>query len=188
MLLELSERNVAKRRNAGKSGGKAADGFFALGAAAVVFAGGKFVLDAGIADREPDGRGQGEGFKLEGTAIELEGMRRLTVKRDELVHDANAGAGEIVFGVLAESCELDRVNGMAREIEQGERRGNLDGSRGTEAHAEGNITCNQDICSGQLDASLLESGSDAKRIIAPRFGGPQRTAGEVRFEGLREIF
>ena len=125
MLFQLIEADVAQSANAGKNRGKAADGFFAIRAAAIVFAGGELVLDHGVANHQLDGIGNQEGFKGQRAAIEHQRVVLYAVQGNELVHDADTSSDKFVFRFLAKLRQLDAVRRPAGLIGESQRGGDF---------------------------------------------------------------
>ena len=81
-------------------------GGFAFGSALVVFAAGQRVLHHCVGDYQAEAGGDGGRGVLHGFAIEHDGVAGDAVDGYELIHDAAAGSGEFVFGLLAKEDEL----------------------------------------------------------------------------------
>jgi hypothetical protein len=138
-----------------------------LGAADVVLAAGEFVFHAGIADYQAEGVRQREMTEGQRAAVELEGVTGAGVGGDELVHDAAAGAGEVVFGALAGEGELDPVERVAGEGEEGEADAHFERGGGTDAGAVGDVAGEPEIGARQGEAALFQFDGDAADVVAP---------------------
>jgi len=167
MVFQLSDGDVPESMNIRQDHAQGAYTFFALGTAAVVFAGRKLVLHHGVADHELHSGGQAGQLKIERAAIEQQSKRSFSMTGDELVHDSAVRAHELVLGFLAKLREFGSVDGAAALLEQGETNGYFDGSRGTEACAQGDVAADEKICTVEALPCRLEFIGNAQRIVRP---------------------
>ncbi len=155
MSFQLFEAHVPQGANPRQNFSQAANRFFAIRAAAIVFAGSQLVLDHGIADHQLDGIGNQERFKAQRAAIEHQRVVFLPVQGNELVHDPDARADELVFCFLAELRQSHAVRRPARLTGERQSCRNLDRCRRAESRAHGDFALNKQIRSAKLESSLL---------------------------------
>ena len=110
VLFQLGESYIAERADFWKNLAQGSNGFLAVGATAIVFARGKFVLQHRIADHKCDAGGQLHRLVLERTAIEKQRMRSAALASYKLIHDAAPRADEFVFGLLTHLRQLQAVD------------------------------------------------------------------------------
>src|SRR5579859_1865799 len=150
-------------------------------APAIVFAGGQFVLDHGVADHELDGIGNQERFEAQRAAIEHQGVVLLSVQGNKLVHDADTSSDEFVFRSLAKQRQLDVIRRSARLTGESQRGCYFNGCGRTKTRTHGDFTFNEKIRTAEAKPRLVELQRNSNGIVTPRFGGLLRVGGQVCF-------
>src|SRR5208337_573818 len=102
VLFQLSEPHISQSADAGQYFREFAHSLLTFGAADVVLARAVPMLDHRIANDQIHSARNRNQLVVQRPAIQHESMPWLTVTRDELVHDAAAGANEFILRALAE--------------------------------------------------------------------------------------
>jgi len=170
VAVELVESRVAETGD-----GEAGGGFVAFGPAAVVLTRRDSVANHGIGNDHADVRGQPEEAEGKVAAIEKQGVAGAPVAGDELVHDAAAGADELVLGLLADEGEGGRVEREAGVGGQSEGGRDLQGRRGAESGADGEVAGDGQVGAVEAVSFLLEDAGDAVNVVGPVAAGASRS-------------
>ena len=129
VLFELGGRDITQGLDFGQGRGKQLYALLALRAAHIVFSACNLVLDSGIANSQQNARRNRQSRGLKRPAIEHERMIGTAVRRDELVHNSDAGADEFVLCLAASQSKFRETNFGTAGVQQSVPRGNFNGGR-----------------------------------------------------------
>ena len=110
MSFQIGEPDVAQAADVWQPTGEQLYTFFAFSPSRVVFAARVLVLHHGIANHEANVAGHRQQVVLQGAAVELKRIPSMTIAGDQLVHDADPGSDELVFGALADPGEIEPID------------------------------------------------------------------------------
>src|SRR5208283_4313232 len=102
VLFQLSEPHIPQRADTGQYLRQLTHSLLTFGAADVVLARAVLMLDHRIANDQIHPARNWNQLEVQRPAVQHESMSCLTVTRNELVHDAAAGANELILRALAE--------------------------------------------------------------------------------------
>ena len=188
MLLELLERNIPESASIWIPLGQNLYPFIALFAAAIVCPTCVIMLYHCVADHQSYALRNRNQFVLKRAAVEQQCVPSFTQAGNKLVHDADSGSYKLVFGRLAQSCDIGKGQLRSVEAHQCERTGHLDCCRRTESGADRNLTPYQQAGARHRMSAALKHYSYAQNVIGPN---PLAAVGEIiqgNFELLGKLF
>src|SRR5579862_2135682 len=133
---------------------KAPYSLFALRSPLVIGTGSEIMLDHGVADNQPNVVRNRYEFEFERAAVEQQSLLLVGHRGNELIHDANASANELVFRLATQLGKIGQGQSNFVERGEGESGSNFDGRGRTQPRADGNFSVNKQVCAGQIAAAL----------------------------------
>jgi hypothetical protein len=127
-------------------------------------------------------------LKLQGTAIEKEGMTSFSHARDELIHDSDAGAYKSILSLAAEFGDFGKWQLSLTLTHEGKGRSDLDGRGGTESRADWDFTVHQQIRSLQLETAPLKDTGNTDYVVTPSAGTAFGQVVKIKLEIAGEFF
>src|SRR5580704_13972617 len=185
---QFDERDVSQSANPRKRLGQLTNRRLALATPNVVLSTAEFVLHHRVADHQVKCGGKFHQAKIQGATVKKQRASLTTITRNKLIHYSATRSDELVFGLLANKCELLRLDRALRHVHQSQSRGHFHCRGRTESRAQRNFALNIYACSSQTVACLFQDPSNAEGIIGPFPCGPNLQFVEIRFYSLIKVF
>src|SRR5919197_6221819 len=114
-------------------------------------------------------------------------MTNTSMERHKLIHDAAAGADELVLRLLTKLRQLDAIDSAVRNVEKSVSAGNFYSGRRTQAGTNRDLSVNERVRSGELVSSVFKVHSNTHHVITPGLRRTQGVFRQVYLAGLVEI-
>ena len=106
-------------------------------------------------------------MRVQRATVQQQCVFGVAVQRGELIHDAAAGADELILRALAELRDRGGVHGMFRKAKESQGCGDFQSGGGAQSGADGDLSIDQKICAGDIEAFIFQLNENAAYVIGP---------------------